>query len=160
MNETTPTPTTKPEPLAFNIEAYVLRAMQHLASTDQSRYVICGLCIRLASPSLIHVIATDGRLLGVCRWESNNEWNGPADTEIILPLYFLKQFSKKTNRFSITLLDKGRFEVAGDHDEFRLTRKLIEGHYPSWWQVLPDKPPKAIGSMPFNPNLALNGLLL
>lgn len=55
----------------LEIRAYLLRGMSHIASKDETRGTISGLCLAVDSPEEIKIIATDGRLLGVFLCQPN-----------------------------------------------------------------------------------------
>lgn len=168
MKKTQPTVQPKPQPAdtdnkinTFFLDLRVLKALKHLASTSETRYVLRSVCVRLINPDLYYACATDGRLLGVYQSEMANEWTGKFPQEFIFPLDWLRFFPGSGWQKHTIVVDvpdntgKRAFRITNEDGE-SYTQRFIEGNYPNYGSVLPDKPSVDISEYAFNPALANN----
>jgi len=121
-------------------EAEKMRAaiepVKHAISTEDTRYYLNGVFVDTAGGELI-VVATDGHRLATNKTGVKiEEVVGFPDNSLIIPAGALKTLAKlgawrEVVLYSLTAVFKG----AG----WELTTKLIDGTFPAWRNVMPDK---------------------
>lgn len=114
--------------------AEMLDLVRFCVSTDESRYVLNGVCFEFKG-GLLRTVATDGRRLATvsqpCALQTEHSFILPRKAvELLLPL--LGEEGEATVSFN----DRCVTITAGNAV---LTSKLIEGSYPNWRQVLPEQ---------------------
>jgi DNA polymerase-3 subunit beta len=114
----------------------MLRKTSYAASADETRYVLNGVLLSFKGGKLT-MVATDGRRLALVEHEV--EFAKDAEADVILP-------SKAVNELVHTLKDDGSLRIViadnqamFEFDDTSLCSKLIDGTYPSFRQVVPDK---------------------
>lgn len=114
----------------------LIRKTHYAISTDESRYVLNGLYLVL-SKGKITGVATDGRRLALCEAEASIP--DGFDRAIIIP-------TKAVNELARMLAGEGEIEIyigenqaAFDVGNCALVSRLIEGHFPNYHQVIPQK---------------------
>lgn len=132
------------EEIKFKIEMKkmkrMLRRTSFAVSSDETRYVLGGVCLNLKGGTL-SVVATDGRRLALA--EENIEISGGAgESNFILPI-------KAVNELLRVIKDEGDLRVrlsqtyacfegeTADGAAVSITTKLIDGIYPNFRQVIP-----------------------
>ena len=135
-----------PRPPAFTGKSHVLppgaiRAIgeaQRCASTDINRHVLNGIALDTSGKGH-HIVGTDGRHLYTA-----NSFKLPVSKPTILApnrLFDWKPIKEATEWKLRTLRDKqdrgGSYEITAG--AWRIIGKLVDGDYPSWRQVLPQK---------------------
>lgn len=134
---TTPEFDGEPVELDGAVLADSLAPVLHAVSTDETRFVLNGVCISIDSAGDVLSVATDGRRLAVCGGGSK------ADKSGIIPTATAKlvaDLAGKSDKVSVVLLDDSLTVEAGDR---AIRSKLVEGNYPNYKQVMPtDQPHK------------------
>lgn len=112
----------------------MLRKTAYAASTDETRRVLTGVCLRFRDNKLT-MVATDGKRLSLV--EQEIEFPDESACEMILP-------PKAVAELSRLLGGEGQMRIIGqtgqimfDCDTFRFYSKLIEGVYVSYEAVIP-----------------------
>ncbi len=128
------------EKVTFKIDQKVfkdlLKKTAYAISHDETRYVLNGLYMG-ASAGKIVVVATDGKRLALM--EKAIDLPDKIAVEIVVP-------SKAINELGRLLQDEGKLTVsvsknmiAFDLDDSLLVSRLIDGKFPSYKQVIPEK---------------------
>ena len=113
-----------------------LKMTSYAISTDETRYVLNGIFCSFKGGALT-LVATDGRRLAMV--ENDIEFPESRETEVIVP-------TKAVNELQRLLMDKGdvkisisESQIAFELNDNLLVSKLIEGNYPNYRQVIPEK---------------------
>ena len=125
-----------PIPLPTSMRSALLEAMQ-CSSDDETRYVLQGACIDVSDPKCHNVVATNGRHL-----YSSNSFNIPLKESVIIPeSKFLewRGFAEDGDWSLQVWGDKESPWLRLESDHWSFITKPIEGNYPNWRQVVPDK---------------------
>ncbi len=128
------------EKVTFKIDQKVFKDLvkktSYAISHDETRYVLSGLFLGASSGKLV-VVATDGKRLALIEKAIDLPEN--IALEVVIP-------NKAINELSRILKDEGSMVVAitknviaFDLDDSLLVSRLIEGKYPSYRQVIPEK---------------------
>src|SRR5258705_7135919 len=116
-------------------------------STDESRYVLNGICISLKDHKMT-MVATDGRRLALV--DEEVDVSEKSQGEFIVP-------AKAVNELNRLLQDKGEVEIRYAENQASFTlkdekgsavlivTKLIEGNYPNYRQVIPAETKERVG---------------
>lgn len=128
------TPEVDGEPVELDgaVLADSLAPVLHAVSTDETRFVLNGVCISIDNDGDVLSVATDGRRLAVCGGGSK------ADKSGIIPTATAKlaaDMAAKNDKVALTLAGNSVTVEAGDRS---IQSKLIEGAYPNWKQVVPN----------------------
>jgi DNA polymerase-3 subunit beta len=126
--------------LTIPVEPFVITAdrVARAASRDDTRPVLTGVLVRLG-PDGITMVATDSYRLSVMQtpWESP-----PGDTrEAIIPARALQEVgrlaaSMKATEIELVITEaQALFRIGGA----RLTSRLIDGQFPDYRQLIPDR---------------------
>ena len=117
----------------------MLRKTSFAISTDESRYVLNGIYMRLKEHKLT-MVATDGRRLALV--DEEVDVSEKSQGEFIVP-------AKAVNELNRLLQDKGEIEIRYTDNQAAfalkddkgfsvlIVTKLIEGNYPNYRQVIP-----------------------
>jgi DNA polymerase III subunit beta len=117
----------------------MLKKTSFAISTDESRYVLNGICFKLKDHKLT-MVATDGRRLALV--DEDVEVPPASHGDFIVP-------AKAVNELTRLLQDKGELEMKFSENQCAFTlrddkggsvyviSKLIEGNYPNYVQVIP-----------------------
>lgn len=125
---------------SFQMEQSALKEMlkktSYCVSHDETRYVLNGVLL-MAKENKVTLVATDGRRLALT--EKNVELPKGFVKEIIIP-------TKAVNELSRILEDEGliKIQISENQISFELNKtvlvsRLIDGHFPNYKQVIPDK---------------------
>lgn len=119
----------------------LIRKTSYAVSRDEMRYVLNGLFFSFQSDKVI-VVATDGRRLA---YASQSGKFNESEKEILLP-------SKAVQEISRILKDSGQVELipfenqvafvfkgSAKEDDCVLISRLVDGHFPNYKQVIPEK---------------------
>lgn len=115
------------------------------ASTEETRFVLCGNLIKLDGAE-IHVVACDGRRIAASSIASPVK----DRADLLLPvktvrelLRLLSSDTDKPNRLQVAI---GENQVQFVFGEITILSKLIEGTYPDWNRIIP--PDNNIATLP------------
>ncbi len=128
------------EKVSFKIEQKVfkdiLKKTSYAISYDETRYVLNGLYISVASGKIV-AVATDGKRLALM--EKTLEIPENLNLEAVIP-------NKAITELSRILADEGKVTIgisknmiSFELDESLLVSRLIDGKFPSYQQVIPQK---------------------
>jgi len=126
----------KPIPLPESLRLSLHEAMA-CVSTDVTRYTITGACIDTSQPNAHYIVGTDGRHLYSC-----NSFNLPLKQSLIIPKHKLlgwKDFNIDGEWQLRVPEDNKQPYIQISSRRWRFITKTIEGSFPNWRQVLPDK---------------------
>jgi DNA polymerase-3 subunit beta len=132
--------------ITFDIDIRALKAAAIAASTEQTRYYLNGVCIQ-HTPTGPVFVATDGHRLIAAR----HDWQGDAPAlfaPVIVPLELLKRIKivrKASDVATITLTGEGGDrKVAIDYAGATVAANAIDGTFPDWRRVTPQKEPSGV----------------
>ena len=114
----------------------MIRKTHYAISHDESRYVLNGLYLLLSKGS-ITAVATDGRRLALC--EIGAAVPEGIDRGIIIPTKAVSELGRILGAEGDIELFLGENQAAFSRDDCALVTRLIEGHFPSYQQVVPQK---------------------
>lgn len=121
--------------IEISIEPRIIAALKHIASKDETRYVLQGINIRKLDGRLTFT-ATNGSSLASIQGTQIESVSIPDDLDIIIPTripHKLNQINIDTDSHKITYLEPGQ----------DITLKLIEGKYPNFLSVIPEQTTEA-----------------
>jgi DNA polymerase-3 subunit beta len=114
----------------------LVRKTHYAVSHDESRYVLNGLYL-LFSKGRIDAVATDGRRLAFC--ELDADVPAGIDRGIIVPTKAILELGRILSDEGEIELSMGENQVAFGGGDWMLLTRLIEGHFPNYQQVIPQK---------------------
>ena len=126
---------------------HLLAINKYAASTEETRYYLCGVFIT-ALNGRGHMVATDGHVLLATSLVDEN----PPDTSIILPSSVLDRIrlGRKDDDFAELTVDDRQFQIALPNGS-AFNGEGIDGVFPDWQRVIPKEIKPAIAS--FDPLL-------
>lgn len=114
----------------------MLRKTSYCVSHDETRYVLNGV-LMIAKENKVILVSTDGRRLALT--ERNIELPKGFSKEVIIP-------SKAVNELTRILEDEGMAKIQISENQIcfelnhcMLVSRLIDGHFPNYKQVIPEK---------------------
>ncbi len=115
----------------------MLRKVSYAISTDESRFVLNGVFIKLDGNKMI-LVATDGRRLAL----AEEEIEGSAKGEFIVPSKAIGELGRLLGGAGEVSIRQGEtqveFTLTQEGDEpLKIYSKLVEGSYPNYKQVIP-----------------------
>ncbi|MCX6357417.1 MAG: DNA polymerase III subunit beta [Candidatus Aureabacteria bacterium] len=117
--------------------ADLIRKTHYAVSTDESRYVLNGLYL-IFGKGKITGVATDGRRLAHC--EMASPVPDGIDRGIIVPSKAVMELGRMlTGTEGDMEIFLGENQVAFNKGDCTLVTRLIEGHFPNYQQVIPQK---------------------
>ncbi|EPS1221635.1 hypothetical protein ACVBR5_000861 [Burkholderia cenocepacia] len=125
--------------MKINATASALKAVQIIAPKNDIRYFMNGVLVE-AREKETRLVATDGHRLVVYRIECNNEVPAGESISIIVPnavIDRLKLGKETPDEVTFESADDGRMFIS--HDDIRVTFKPIEGNFPNYRKVTPEK---------------------
>lgn len=114
----------------------LIRKTHYAISHDESRYVLNGLYLVIAKGRITGV-ATDGRRLALC--EIAAEVPDGSDRGLIIPTKAVVELGRILSDEGDIALCIGENQVAFSLDGCTLVTRLIEGHFPNYQQVIPQR---------------------
>lgn len=131
----------------LSIKPHELASMLLCTSTDETRYVICGVLIEYQDGEL-RAVATDGRRLAVFRPEWEITYSTPKDTPFafIIPrevIELIPMHDARNVPWELTFSNVNQHEktVTLSNGNFEIKCPAIDGNYPKYRQLIPDKMP-------------------
>jgi hypothetical protein len=149
----------------FKISAKHLHLIAAFASTDETRFVICGVLIELRPGSPPMLVATDGRCLASLRTDEIH--NAETPTFIVIPssftqhmqVYYDAMLEHEHLGFDVYFaFDSQTNLIEATVAEITFKFKAVEGNFPNWRQILPDIPTPCAMELDrtvFNPKLLM-----
>lgn len=118
-----------------------LERVKDAISTDESRYVLNGICFEHMK-HFFQVVATDGRMLTQTSVHIQSPAPVTTPPSAILPhkgvLHLIRMLKLVPESEPVTILySDNRMRVIAEDSGLLLVSKLIEGNYPNWRQVVP-----------------------
>lgn len=114
----------------------MIRKTHYAISHDESRYVLNGMHLIFAK-GRIAAVATDGRRLALC--EVAADVPDGVDKGIIIPTKAVIELGRVVEDDGEIEIFLGENQAAFSKDGCSLVTRLIEGHFPSYQQVIPQK---------------------
>lgn len=123
----------------FSVETSALHAaIKHTiqaAAVNDIRYYLNGICLDMEDCNTIRLVSTDGHRLATTKIEGKHPGiNGRMIIPIDSVTVIQGMLRKDTTEFK---LNGNAFRVT--NGDYRLTGKLIDGQFPDWRRVLPDR---------------------
>lgn len=112
----------------------MLRKTAYAASTDETRRVLTGVCLRFRDNKLT-MVATDGKRLSLV--EQEMEFPEDSACEMILPPKAVAELSRLLGGEGSMRIVGQAGQIMFDCDSFRFYSKLIEGVYVAYESVIP-----------------------
>ncbi len=112
----------------------MLRKTAYAASTDETRRVLTGVCLRFRDNKLT-MVATDGKRLSLV--EQEMEFPEDSACEMILPPKAVAELSRLLGGEGPMRIVGQAGQIMFDCDSFRFYSKLIEGVYVAYESVIP-----------------------
>ena len=103
-------------------------------SRDETRYVLNGIYIQLTE-SDIKFVATDGRRLALVQKKLKTPISSPV--EMIIPAKAIQELARILSREGTVKIIPTKTQAIFHFGKTILTTRLIEGHFPSYEQVIP-----------------------
>jgi len=122
--------------LEQNIFKEMLQKTGHVASSDETRYILNGVQLGFKDEKLT-VVATDGRRLALV--EQDVEFPEEAQAELVVPTKTVNELIKTLGEEGVLRIRVSKTQVAFDFDSILIVSKLIEGTYPNFRQVIPSQ---------------------
>lgn len=127
----------------FFINWKYLKAMNHLASRDQCRYVLNGVCVERRKNFAV-LVATDGRKLGAYRASITDE-KYVSSCNFIIPSFLIQKIDVPRDGDSRILVETVQENLGNQQyvtvfsgiDGLSMGCRTVGGNYPNWRQVLP-----------------------
>jgi DNA polymerase-3 subunit beta len=122
------------------INLKVLAALSLCASTEKTRYYLCGVCVEIA-PRHVTYAATDGHVLAAHREELADD---AADNELlgsfIIPTAMCAKFKLKKGASTVgTIMPDAEYLIIGYVGE-RIGFTPVDGTFPDWRRAVPALP--------------------
>ena len=114
----------------------IFSQITYAVSLDDSRKVLHGVLCS-CKDNLVAFVATDGKRLAVVE-KLPEEFKG-TEGEVIIPLRAANEIKRLVDGDEIITLEIGDKQAAFITDTVVLTSKLIEGSYPNYRQVIPNR---------------------
>ena len=130
--------------MKLTINKNVILGMHQLSSRDSSRNVLCNTVNLEISGKQCVVVATDGRRLGACSSgivEAPDQCD-PVSLTFEVPVKMLKAFPDQTIVIQFDPASPKKITITGKTAASRrnsLAIDLLEGNFPKWRQVIPEK---------------------
>ncbi len=113
-----------------------LKKTSYAISTDETRYVLNGIYFSFENNTLI-MVATDGRRLAMVDHEL--EFPKSNETSIIVPTKAVNELQRLLGDAGEVTISIAENQVAFKLEKLLLVSRLIEGNYPNYRQVIPEK---------------------
>ncbi len=104
--------------------------------TDQARYNLTGLLIELKN-GVLTAVATDGRRMSLYK-EDEGIIDG-VNIKVIIPGKLIQELTRLLGDEGDVIIYLGENQAAFEFDSMRLTTQLIEGSFPNYEMVVPQK---------------------
>jgi DNA polymerase III subunit beta len=113
-----------------------LKKTSYAISTDETRYVLNGVYFSFENNTLI-MVATDGRRLAMVDHEL--EFPKSNETSVIVPTKAVNELQRLLGDSGEVTISIAENQIAFTLDKLILVSRLIEGNYPNYRQVIPEK---------------------
>ncbi len=113
-----------------------LKKTSYAISTDETRYVLNGIYFAFENNTLI-MVATDGRRLAMVDHEL--EFPKSQETTMIVPTKAVNELQRLLGDSGDVTIAIAENQVAFKLEKLILVSRLIEGNYPNYRQVIPEK---------------------
>lgn len=146
----------------FTIKANTLEAIHLAASTEDTRYYLCGILFEMYKGGSVGMVATDGHILAhlnTLEEEVAGQFIlGSAAIKKILGLYKtqLKELPKQLKSSLSIRVSTGDLKkitltlVWGDREGDSITCEAVDGNFPAWRRVIPDASGESVPQISFN----------
>lgn len=118
-----------------DVMAEMIRKTIFSVSTDETRYVLCGIYF-ICDKKTIKMVSTDGRRLSYIEKEADS--SKIKDKNLIIPTKAINELNKIISQISGTIkIGIGDNQIGFKLESILLISRLIEGTYPNYDQVIP-----------------------
>ncbi len=122
----------------IKIEQGVIKDMLQLtafaASTDETRYILNGILIKITK-NVITLVATDGKRLALYEQKINHA--AEQDIRVIVPTKTIHELNRNLKSEGDLSLIMGNNQILFDVGGVVIISRLIEGEFPDYQQVIP-----------------------
>jgi DNA polymerase III subunit beta len=105
--------------------------------SDQARYNLTGLLVEL-SENVLTVVSTDGRRMSLCR-SSGELPENVRDMKVIIPAKMIHELERLLNEDEEVRVYMDESQAAFEFGNVRMVTALIEGNFPNYEMVVPQK---------------------
>lgn len=135
------------EPICtFNIKPSILKAMAIFASSDEHRFILCGVRVEITDKVTI-LVATDGRRMAA--FNASEDVTSATDDAKCCFVIPAKLIAKCPSERLITVLYDG--SEVGLKGAYIVTADAIDGNYPNWRAVMPSEPSGSFTQITIHP---------
>jgi len=118
-----------------------VRSVVYATDNESSRYALGAVCIEYErQKGKLSFVATDGRRLSACHMVLGDNQD-PDDSQTLVPeraIRAIASLASHTDGF-VQLESNGK-EVVASCDDASVTARLVDGRFPRWRDVFPDRP--------------------
>jgi len=129
----------------IEIDQKILKKMLKLTSFavsyEESRYVLNGVLFEISN-NIIKMVATDGRRLA--KVEKKIEKLLKNDISVIIPIKAVQEISRNLNDDGVLRFFVNKNQIMFDINNILIASRIIEGEFPNYNQVIPNKTGKKI----------------
>lgn len=128
---------------SITIEPHALKALQRFVSTDETRFVLCGISVEWDRKTLT-LIATDGRKMAIYTPDWSVYGIEGQDTKFIIPSTFIDRLLESDHQYTGATLEYNPAdkEIELKFPDFAVKTTAVDGHYPHWRPIVPDPMPE------------------
>ncbi len=132
-------PTASFELLQVDLKRLLEKTQFSMAQQDV-RYYLNGMLLE-ADGKLLRTVATDGHRLALCELELKT----PSTlNQVIVPRKGVLELSRLVGQEGSVLIEVGSNHIRATIGDIRFTSKLIDGRFPEYGRVIPNKPPRTV----------------
>lgn len=122
----------------FTVDWDILKAVSLIASRDETRYVLNGVQVEY-TPEQALLVVTDGRRLCAVRIPFP-EKKKDASCKFIIPLELINAVRVKGVNRNVTIRHNSQSDrIKISHFYLSVSLKAVQGNYPNWRQIVPNK---------------------
>ena len=118
----------------------LLEKTQFSMAQQDVRYYLNGMLLE-TDGKLLRTVATDGHRLALCELELKV---GSTLNQVIVPRKGVLELSRLVGQDGAVKVEVGTNHIRATIGDIRFTSKLIDGRFPEYGRVLPNKPPRLV----------------
>lgn len=142
-------------PTQITVMPSELKAINKLASIDETRYVLCGVSVELRKGSTNAIlVATDGRRLGALRVKAL-EAPAEKDMQFIIPSSLIRKIPAVKKGESVNVSHDGSVTISQWQNKWAVSQPSLDGNYPAWKKVVPVTPFTVLDQLNINLHLLI-----
>jgi len=113
----------------------------HFSMAQQDvRYYLNGMLLE-SDPKMLRTVATDGHRLALCEMELGLKGK---NQQIIVPRKGVLELQRLLGGEGVVSVTVGTNHIRAQIGDIRFTSKLIDGRFPEYGRVIPNKPPRVV----------------